>query len=78
MGLFFERKHVEFEVPNMNCSHCEAKVSSAVQGLAGVKKVSAPSENKRLVIEYRNDLMPTLESVNGVLEPAGYVAKEVG
>ena len=78
MGLFSERKHVEFEVPDMNCSHCEAKVSTAVQGLPGVKKVRATSANKRLVIEYRNDLTPTLESVNGVLEPAGYVAKEVG
>lgn len=75
MGIFGPRQRVEFYVPTMNCGHCEAKVTGAVKGLAGVKKVTATSSDKRLVIEYTGDSAPDLDAVNSVLKPVGYQAE---
>jgi copper chaperone CopZ len=75
MGLFGEKRRVEFRVPEMNCAHCEAKVAGAARGMAGVKKVSATSEDKRLVLEYSGDTAPDLEMLNAVLKPVGYEAR---
>jgi Cu+-exporting ATPase len=72
MGLFGSSNKVEYTVPDMNCGHCEAKVTAALQGVDGIKKVKATSKDKRVVIEYTGDSAPDLETVNGVLEPAGY------
>jgi Cu+-exporting ATPase len=76
MGLFGTKKSVEYRVPDMNCGHCEAKVTAALEGVSGVKKVKATSSDKRLVIEYSGEIAPDLVTVNGVLEPAGYPAQE--
>jgi P-type Cu+ transporter len=76
MGLFGSKKSVEYRVPDMNCGHCEAKVTAALAGVSGVKKVVATSGDKRLVIEYSGETAPNLATVNGVLEPAGYPAQE--
>ncbi len=75
MGLFGSKQRVEFRVPDMNCGHCEGKVTDAVKGLSGVSKVSATSADKKLVIEYKGEAAPDLEAVNAVLEPAGYHAE---
>lgn len=72
MGLFGSRKTVEFTVPDMNCGHCEAKVTAAVKTLDGVVGVTATSADKKLVIQYKGDAAPDFATVNGVLEPAGY------
>ena len=76
MGLFGNKKSVEYRVPDMSCGHCEAKVTAALQGVTGVKKVKATAKDKRVVIEYAGDAAPDLATVNGVLEPAGYPAQE--
>lgn len=76
MGLFSKNKSVEYRVPDMNCGHCEAKVTAALETLEVVKRVRATSADKRLVIEYRGEEAPDLASVNAVLEPAGYPAQE--
>lgn len=77
MGLFGSKRRVEFRVPEMNCGHCEAKVSGAARGIAGVKKVYATSSDKRLVLEYRGDTAPDIETLNAVLKPVGYEAQSV-
>ena len=76
MGLFSKNNTVEYTVPDMNCGHCEAKVTAALEGVAGVKKVKATAKDKRLVIEYSGDTAPDLNTVNTVLEPAGYPAQQ--
>jgi copper chaperone CopZ len=76
MGLFGTGKKVTFRVADMNCSHCEAKVTAALKELPAVKKVKATSGNKEVVIEYTGETPPDLSTVNGVLEPAGYPATE--
>lgn len=75
MGLF-TKKTVEYRVPDMNCGHCEAKVTAALQTVDGVSKVKATSKDKRLVIQYSGDAAPDLATVNAVLEPAGYPAEQ--
>ena len=75
MGLFGSSNKVEYTVPDMNCGHCEAKVTAALQGVDGIKKVKATSKDKRVVIEYTGEAAPDLETVNKVLEPAGYPAQ---
>jgi copper chaperone CopZ len=76
MGIF-EKKSVTYHVAEMNCGHCEKKISTALEGVAGIKKVKATSSNKQLVIEYRGEAPVDLASVNAVLEPAGYIASDV-
>lgn len=77
MGLFGNKASVTFHVADMNCGHCEAKITTAVEKLPNVKKVKATSSNKKLVIEYSGDAAPDLAAVNAVLEPAGYSATAV-
>lgn len=78
MGLFGKSGSAEFTVPDMNCGHCEAKVTTAIETLPNIKKVKATSSDKKLVIEFKGDEGPDLATVNGVLEPAGYRAEAVG
>ncbi|SIQ16128.1 Copper chaperone CopZ [Alkalispirochaeta americana] len=78
MGLFgLSRGSVEYRVPAMNCGHCEAKITGAVRGVAGVKKARASAPEKRLVLEYRGDTAPDLAAVNAVLKPLGFEAQPV-
>lgn len=77
MSIFGSKQSVEFRVPAMNCGHCEAKVTGAVKGIAGVRKVMATSADKRLVIEYKGETTPDLEMVNALLKPVGYEAESI-
>ncbi|MFW5827027.1 MAG: heavy metal translocating P-type ATPase [Alkalispirochaeta sp.] len=76
MGLFGKSNTVEYTVPDISCGHCEAKVTAALQGVDGIKKVKASAKNKNVVIEYTGESAPDLETVNKVLEPAGYPAQQ--
>lgn len=74
MGLFSKGETVTFTVPEMNCDHCVAKVTAAMQELPGIRKVDADHGTKKLTLTYRGET-PTLEAVNARLEPKGYVAE---
>ncbi len=74
MGLFGAKQTVTYHVAEMNCGHCEKKITTALEGVAGISKVKTTSSDKRLVIEYKGEAPVDLESVNAVLEPVGYVA----
>lgn len=41
MGLFSKATTVEFKVSGMDCGGCERKITKALTGIRGVKKVSA-------------------------------------
>jgi len=77
MGLFGSNANVSYHIAEMNCGHCEAKVTAALSELPAVKKVKATAKNKTVVIEYTGDTAPDLATVNSVLEPAGYPATQV-
>jgi cation transport ATPase len=77
MGIFGSKQQVSYHIADMNCGHCEAKVTAALQELSGVKKVKATADDKTVRIEYTGDAAPDLATVNGVLEPAGYPATTV-
>jgi Cu+-exporting ATPase len=76
MGLFGSKATVRYHVADMNCGHCEAKVTAALSELPAVKKVKATAKDKTVVIEYSGDAAPDLATVNAVLEPAGYPATQ--
>jgi len=48
-----------FEVPDMNCQHCVASVTKAVDGLPGVVEIDADPDTKRLVLEGDGSADPT-------------------
>ncbi|MEX2444125.1 MAG: heavy-metal-associated domain-containing protein, partial [Alkalispirochaeta sp.] len=75
-GLFGKSNTVEYAVPDISCGHCEAKVTAALEGVDGIKKVKASAKDKRVVIQYTGDSAPDLDTVNKVLEPAGYPAQQ--
>ncbi|MFP4151771.1 MAG: heavy metal translocating P-type ATPase [Alkalispirochaeta sp.] len=77
MGLFGSNGKVSYHIADMNCGHCEAKVTAALSELPAVKKVKATAKDKTVVIEYTGDTAPDLATVNSVLEPAGYPATQV-
>lgn len=41
MGLFSRAEQFEFKVTGMDCGGCERKITYALTGIRGVKKVSA-------------------------------------
>lgn len=76
MGLFGKKNTVTYHIADMNCGHCEAKVTAALHELPTISKVKATAKDKRVVIEYKDEA-PDLEAVNAVLQPAGYPATSV-
>lgn len=76
MGLFGSKQKVTYHIADMNCEHCEAKVTAALTELPEIKRVKATAKNKEVVIEYDGSSAPDLATVNAVLEPAGYPATE--
>ena len=74
MGLFGKKQTVVYTVPNMNCGHCEAKITERVSRLAGVSKVKADSALKTLEIQHSENA-PTVEEVNQALSDTDYQAQ---
>ncbi|AFG38224.1 heavy-metal-associated domain-containing protein [Spirochaeta africana] len=71
MGLFSRTPSVQFSVANMNCGHCEAKITERVQSMPGVSRVKADSSSKKLEIWYA-DAAPTAAQVNEALADTDY------
>ena len=74
MGLFGKKQSVVYTVPNMNCGHCEAKITERVSQLSGVSKVKADSKLKTLEIQY-SGAAPTVDDVNQSLNGTDYQAQ---
>ncbi len=45
-------KTIEYNIPNINCGHCEHTIKMEVGELAGVSAVDASHETKKATITY--------------------------
>ncbi len=74
MGLFNKSNQVKLHVPDMNCGHCEAKVTDALSKLDTVSEVKADSKKKRATLTLKADTAPTQAEIEKALEGSGYSA----
>lgn len=75
MGLFGSKSNkMTLHVPDMNCGHCEAKVSDALGKLENVSEVKADSKKKLATLTLVDDQAPSQEDISQALEGSGYTA----
>ncbi len=74
MGLFSKKNQLELNVPDMNCGHCEAKVSDALSKLEGVSEVKADSKSKIAKLTLKGERTPSQDEISKALEGSGYSA----
>lgn len=65
-----------YTVPDMNCQHCEQKVSAALKSVPGVISVSADSGSKQVSLEVSAGTVaggaPTFDALAAAVKAAGY------
>lgn len=74
----FKKKYdveMKVRVEGLNCGHCEAAVSKAIQEIDGVKDVKASHEKQEVVISSNTEI--SREAVKEAIEKAGYTFVEV-
>ncbi len=66
----FGMKKKTLTVDGVTCHHCEMTVEKALLQLEGVKSAKADHQNKRVELQYKDDL--DLNEVREHIEKAGY------
>jgi Copper chaperone len=61
-------------VKGMHCGHCEAAVSGAIAGLAGVEKAKADSKSGTVKVKY-NPAAVSLEDMKKAVADVGFEAE---
>jgi copper chaperone len=61
---------VEYFVPNISCGHCVHTIKMEVGEIAGVSRVEASQETKKVVIEFNSPA--TEERIESVLVEINY------
>lgn len=51
MGLFSRAETFEFKVSGMDCGGCERKITKALTGVSGVKKVEASASEGFVIVK---------------------------
>jgi len=74
MGLFSKKNQLKVNVPDMNCGHCEAKVTDALSKLDSVSDVKADSKSKIATLTLKGEQRPTQDDISNALEGSGYSA----
>lgn len=74
MGLFSKKNELKLNVPDMNCGHCEAKVTDALSKLEGVSGVKADSKSKIATLTLSGEQKPSQDEISKALEGSGYSA----
>ena len=64
-----------FTAPDISCAHCVARVQSAVGALAGIERVTADADTKRVEVAY-DAAMTSPAAIQVALSEAGYPAAE--
>ncbi len=77
MGLFGSKPSMIISIPNMNCGHCEAKVSNALKALEGVGKFSVDLPGKKVNLTLKPGKELGFDAINEALSAAGYPAEQV-
>jgi copper chaperone len=63
--------NVIMNVPGISCSHCEHAITTAVEKLTGIKKVSVDITGKKVIVEFDSALV-SFEQVKQAIEDQGY------
>lgn len=56
----------EYEIHNLDCAGCSAKIEASIANLAEVSEVNLDFMNKRLIVEYKNESAEALERLNSI------------
>ncbi len=59
-----------FTVPGISCQHCVRAITEEVSALAGVQKVAATVDDKRVVVEHSDQL--DTAAIIAAINEAGY------
>ncbi len=54
----------EYDIENLNCAHCSAKIEDEIGNLAEVSSVNLDYMNKKLIIQYSEQVENALERLN--------------
>jgi copper chaperone len=69
--------NIKLRVTGMTCSHCQAKVEQALQGLSGVYSAIVDLPDGEAEIDFNDDSVTT-EQLVAAVNKAGYSAKIAG
>lgn len=56
----------EYEIHNLDCAGCSAKIEASIANLAEVSEVNLDFMNKRLIVQYKNESAEALERLNAI------------
>ncbi|NLO43837.1 MAG: heavy-metal-associated domain-containing protein, partial [Candidatus Cloacimonetes bacterium] len=56
----------EYQIQNLDCAGCSAKIESEISNLAEVNSVNLDFINKKLVIQYKDDAANALDILNKI------------
>ena len=64
-----------FIVPNISCGHCTAAIEEEVAEIAGVTKVAAEIESRKVVVQW--DDPATWDEINALLHEINYPPQQL-
>ncbi len=64
-------EHATMTAPDISCGHCVATVKETIGGLAGVDRVDANADSKRVDVAFDPNRV-TLVQIEAALDEAGY------
>ncbi len=64
-----------YEIPDMSCAHCKARIEKEVTGLEGILKANVSLADKVLAVDYDENIVDNQAIIDAVSE-AGYTATE--
>lgn len=56
----------EYDIHNLDCANCSAKIEAEIGNLAEVSQVNLDFMNKRLIVQYKNPTTDALERLNSI------------
>lgn len=75
MGLFSKSETLDVTIPDMNCGHCEAKVTKALGTVPGVGKIKVDLPGKKVQISVKEGT--GFDVINQALTAAGYPGEKL-
>ncbi|MDN6640892.1 MAG: copper ion binding protein [Tetragenococcus sp.] len=66
---------ITYQVPDMSCAHCKAKIEGEVNKLNGVQEANADVDKKRLMVTFDENTVQS-ENIEEAVSEAGYTAEK--
>lgn len=64
-----------YQVPDMSCAHCKAKIEGEVNKLNGIQDANADVDEKRLTVTFDENTVQS-ESIEESVNKAGYTTEK--